>query len=163
MIVAGRILATNRSMSGKRLLQTRVFLKFLALVIDVCHSLLHRNEGPQKEKENLLLLDRLEDWLGRKRPAVLGKEGAEAALERGEKTLADILNQANDYDDNSFGGESAGDGALVKDGWVEGIGEARADEDNLSMYMRMSEGAGNFRVLLYSAILVHMLRLLTHV
>jgi len=44
--------------------------------------------------------------LGRKRPAVLGKEGSEAALERGEKTLADILNRANDYDGNSFGGES---------------------------------------------------------
>jgi hypothetical protein len=80
--------------------------------------------------------------LGRKRPAVLGKEGAEAALERGEKTLADILNRANDYDDDSFGGESGGEGALLKDGWVEGVGEGRSDEDNLSFYLRMSEGAG---------------------
>jgi len=55
------------------------------------------------------------EWLGRKRPAVLGKEGAEAALECGEKTLADILNRANDYDDDSFGGE-IGEGALLKDG-----------------------------------------------
>jgi hypothetical protein len=84
----------------------------------------------------------MEDWLGRKRPAVLGKEGAEAALERGEKTLADILNRANDYDDNSFGEDSAEDGTVLKDGWVEGVGEARADEDNLSFYLRMSEGAG---------------------
>lgn len=107
-----------------------------------CSFIVYRNEGPEKNKENLLLLDRMEDWLGRKRPAVLGKEGAEAALERGEKTLADILNRANDYDEDSFGGESAADGTLLKDGWVEGIGEARADEDNLSLYLRMSEGAG---------------------
>ena len=106
------------------------------------HYFARRNEGPQKDKENLLLLDRMEEWLGRKRPAILGKEGAEAALERGEKTLADILNRANDYDDDSFGGESGGEGTLLKDGWVEGVGEGRSDEDNLSFYLRMSEGAG---------------------
>jgi len=47
--------------------------------------------------------------VGKKRPTVLGKEGAEAGLERGEKTLADILNRANDYDEDSFGGESGGE------------------------------------------------------
>ena len=117
----------------------------------VAHALhlYHRNEGPQKEKENILLLDRMEEWLGRKRPAVLGKEGAEAALERGEKTLADILNR-NDYDDNSFGGESAVEDLLVKDGWVEGVGESRSDEDNLSLYLRFSEGAGTWCLLFLS-------------
>lgn len=99
-----------------------------------------------KDKENLLLLDRMEEWLGRKRPAILGKEGAAAALERGEKTLADILNRANQYDDDSFGGDSdtGGDamGVLVKEGWADGVGEGRTDEDNLSLYLRMSEGAG---------------------
>jgi hypothetical protein len=44
----------------------------------------------------------------------------------------------NDYDDDSFGGE----GALLKDGWVKGVGEGRSDEDNLSFYLRMLEGAG---------------------
>ena len=106
----------------------------------------HRSEGPSKNKENLLLLDRIEEWLGRKRPAILGKEGAAAALERGEKTLADILNRANHYDDDSFGEEiGGGDGpgtSAIKDGWIEGIGEGRTDEDNLSLYLRMSEGSG---------------------
>lgn len=104
--------------------------------------ILCRNEGPQKDKENLLLLDRMEEWLGRKRPAILGKEGAEVALERGHKTLADILNKANDYDDDYFGEESGGEVVLVKDGWVEGVGAGRSDEENLCFYLRMSEGAG---------------------
>lgn len=82
-------------------------------------------------------LDRAEDWLGRKRPAILGKEGASAAHDRGQKTLADILNM----DDNeSFGGDEEGE-SVSKGGWVDGIGEGRSDEDNLSAYFRMSEGA----------------------
>lgn len=140
-MVFGRILVMNPNTFGRsfRLVnQTGVHR-------GVAHALLlyHRNEGPQKEKENILLLDRMEEWLGRKRPAVLGKEGAEAALERGEKTLADILNR-NDYDDNSFGGENAAKDIMVKDGWVEGVGESRTDEDNLSLYLRFSEGAGRW-------------------
>ena len=82
------------------------------------------------------MLDRIEDWLGRRRPLLLGEEGASAAKDRGEKTLADILNQ----DDDSFGGK-ADDLASVKDsGWLDGIGEGRSDEANLSGYFRMSEG-----------------------
>jgi hypothetical protein len=91
-------------------------------------------------------LDRIKEWLGRKRPAILSKDGTVAALERGEKTLADILNRANHYDDDSFGEEIGGDDVAVcgvlKDGWVGGVGEGRTDEDNLSFYLRMSEGAG---------------------
>lgn len=96
------------------------------------------NEGPFKERENLLLLEKIEDWLGRRRPGVIGREGAQIALERGEKTLADILNRANDHDDNSFGGtvESG-----VASSWANAIGEGRTDEDNLSAYFRMAEGA----------------------
>jgi hypothetical protein len=83
------------------------------------------------------MLDRVEDWLGRRRPVILGKEGASAAGDRGEKTLADILN--NDYDgDDSFGGKS--DLESEKDGFVEGVGEGRTDESNLSGYFRFSEG-----------------------
>lgn len=87
------------------------------------------------------MLDRMEEWLGRHRPATLGKEGANAALERGEKTLADILSRADDYDDDSFGGQSEGSHS-AREGWLEGVGEGRTDEDNLSAYFRMSEGAG---------------------
>lgn len=91
------------------------------------------NEGPSREKDKLLMLDRIEDWIGRKRPIILGKEGASAARDRG--ALADILNM----DENSFGGKSdledAQDG-----GWVDGVGEGRTDEANLSGYFRFSEG-----------------------
>lgn len=97
------------------------------------------------EKENLMLLDRMEEWLGRFQPSVLGKEGAAAASERGEKTLADILSKALDCDDNSFAGHSEGSNN-IREGWVEGIGEGRTDEDNLSAYFRMSEGAGEKRL-----------------
>lgn len=81
------------------------------------------------------MLDRMEDWLGRRRPLLLGKEGAAAASDRGEKTLADILNK----DDDSFGGMS--DQESDKENcWVEGVGEGRSDEANLSAYFRMSDG-----------------------
>ena len=95
-----------------------------------------RNEGPRKQKDHLLALDRIQDWLGSKRPLILGKEGASAAKDRGEGALADILNQDND---DSFGGK--GDLESVEDdGWVDGIGEGRSDEANLSGYFRMSDG-----------------------
>lgn len=90
----------------------------------------------------MLLLDRFEEWLGRCRPTVLGKEGAALALERGEKTLADILSNAHGNEDDSFDGQSSEDFDNLKEGWVDGIGEGRNDEDNLSAYFRMSEGAG---------------------
>lgn len=96
----------------------------------------YRNEGPRKEKESLLLLDCVEDWLGRRRPLIFGKEGASAVKDRGEKTLADILNQ----DDDSFGGAHEEAENTKSDGWVDGVGEGRSDEANLSAYFRMSEG-----------------------
>lgn len=83
----------------------------------------------------MLLLGTIEEWLGRKRPVVVGKEGASAARDRGEKTLADILNKE---EEDSFGGKS--DLENEKDGWVDGVGEGRSDEANLSAYYRMSEG-----------------------
>ena len=99
-------------------------------------TLCQRNEGPRKEKESILLLDNIEDWLARKRPLIFGKEGASAVKDRGEKTLADILNQ----EDDSFGG-MVDDLVNVKgDGWTDGVGEGRLDEANLSAYFRMSEG-----------------------
>eukprot|EP00522_Entomoneis_paludosa_P008904 CAMPEP_0172451960 /NCGR_PEP_ID=MMETSP1065-20121228/9758_1 /TAXON_ID=265537 /ORGANISM="Amphiprora paludosa, Strain CCMP125" /LENGTH=3022 /DNA_ID=CAMNT_0013203931 /DNA_START=83 /DNA_END=9152 /DNA_ORIENTATION=- len=90
------------------------------------------NEGPSREKDKLLMLDRIEDWVGRRRPIILGKEGASAARDRG--ALADILNM----DENSFGGKS--DLEDDNDGWIDGVGEGRSDEANLSTYFRFSEG-----------------------
>jgi len=81
------------------------------------------------------MLDEIEDWLGRKRPVILGKEGASAAQDGGEKLLADILNKT---DEDSFGGKS--DLESETNGWVDGVGEGRSDEANLSAYFRMSEG-----------------------
>jgi hypothetical protein len=101
-----------------------------ALLLDI----LIRNEGPNKEKENLLMLDEVRDWFGRRCPVVLGKEGARSAEDRGASTLADILNKG---DDDSFGAENEDD---FKDGWIDGVGEGQKDEDKLSSYFRFSEG-----------------------
>lgn len=138
MIRCGRRLVTSQSISGK--FENETIVSELASPLQYLtfhfHSKLYRNEGPRREKDKLLMLDRVEDWLGRRRPVILGKEGASAARDRGEKTLADILN--NDADDDSFGGKS--DLESEKDGWVDGVGEGRSDEANLSGYFRMSEG-----------------------
>jgi hypothetical protein len=92
------------------------------------------NEGPNREKENLLMLDHIQEWFGRRRPVILGKEGAKSADDRGASTLADILAQP---DDDSFGGDEEDE---AEDGWVDGIGEGQKDEDKLSAYYRFSEG-----------------------
>jgi hypothetical protein len=90
------------------------------------------NEGPNREKENLLMLDHIQEWFGRSRPIILGKEGAQSAEERGASTLAGILhsNDDDDDDDSSFGGENDDD---FKDGWVDGIGEGLKGNYNFSL------------------------------
>eukprot|EP00934_Nitzschia_sp_Nitz4_P009070 Nitzschia sp. Nitz4//scaffold258_size27474//3690//11194//NITZ4_008184-RA/size27474-augustus-gene-0.31-mRNA-1//1//CDS//3329544482//9060//frame0 len=92
------------------------------------------NEGPNREKDNLLMLDHIQEWFGRRRPLVLGKEGVKRSEDRGTSTLADLLAQP---DDDSFGGDDADD---IEDGWVDGVGEGIKDEDKLSVYYRFSEG-----------------------
>lgn len=92
------------------------------------------NEGPNREKENLLMLDNIQDWFGSRRPVILGKEGVKSAEDRGASTLADILRQ----DDDDYFGDQGDDDS--KDGWVDGVGEGLEDEDKLSAYFRMSEG-----------------------
>lgn len=67
---------------------------------------------------------------------IFGKEGASAVKDRGEKTLADILNQ----EDDSFGGVQDDLVNVKEDGWIDGVGDGRSDEANLSAYFRMSEG-----------------------
>ncbi|VEU44210.1 unnamed protein product [Pseudo-nitzschia multistriata] len=101
---------------------------------EIPESKLVWNEGPNHEKENLLLLDNVQEWFGRRRPVILGREGAKSAEERGASTLAGILH-CNDED--SFGGENED---TFKDGWVDGVGEGLNDEDKLSAYYRFSEG-----------------------
>jgi len=68
---------------------------------------------------------------------MIWKGGCRSCFGTRQKDLADILNRANDYDDNSFGGESGGESALLKDRLVKGVGEGRSDEGNLSFYLRM--------------------------
>eukprot|EP00537_Pseudo-nitzschia_pungens_P005976 CAMPEP_0172360890 /NCGR_PEP_ID=MMETSP1060-20121228/4819_1 /TAXON_ID=37318 /ORGANISM="Pseudo-nitzschia pungens, Strain cf. cingulata" /LENGTH=2771 /DNA_ID=CAMNT_0013082989 /DNA_START=94 /DNA_END=8409 /DNA_ORIENTATION=+ len=124
-------LVGESSLSGiapERPLQDKLFSK------EIPESKLVWNEGPNREKENLLVLDNIQEWLGRKRPVILGREGAKSAEERGASTLAGILNS---NDEDSFGGEN--DDAF-KDGWVDGVGEGLKDEDKLSAYFRFSEG-----------------------
>lgn len=102
---------------------------------EIPESKLVWNEGPNREKENLLMLDNIQDWFGRRRPVILGKEGVKSAEDRGASTLADILAQK---DDDSFGGGDNHDD--VEEGWADGVGEGQKDEDKLSAYFRFSEG-----------------------
>jgi hypothetical protein len=102
---------------------------------EIHESKLVWNEGPNREKENLLMLDNFQEWLGRRRPLILGKEGVKSAEDRGASTLADILAQP---DEDSFGNGEADDDLEV--GWVDGVGEGQKDEDKLSAYFRFSEG-----------------------
>ena len=100
---------TNISMIPK--IDSKLFTKELP------ESKLVWNEGLSSEKENLLMLDNMGEWFGRKRPIVFGKEGAKRAEERGASTLAGILHS---NDDDSFGGENED---AFKDGWIDGVGE----------------------------------------
>ena len=102
---------------------------------EIHESKLVWNEGPNREKENLFLLDSFQEWLGRRRPLILGKEGVKSAEDRGASTLADILAQP---DDASFCTVDADDDVEV--GWIDGVGEGQKDEDKLSAYFRFSEG-----------------------
>jgi hypothetical protein len=99
-------------------------------------------KGPFNKKEEILLLESIEEWLGRKRPTILGKRGAEAAAESGEKTLADILSAAEQGIDQEFDLENA-QAVASTTGWAQGVGEGREDEDNLSLYLRFSEGSND--------------------
>ena len=59
------------------------------------------SSGPFGKKESLLELDDFEDWLGRCRPSVLGKEGVAVAADTGEHALADILARNGDEADSA--------------------------------------------------------------
>ena len=99
--------------------------------------------GPFNEKENILELNSIDDWLGRSRLNILGKEGVENATDTGEWALAKILSaaeQEEQFAQSSMGAETSGSSQGKTENWVQGIGEGRLDEDNLSLYLRFSEG-----------------------
>ena len=95
-----------------------------------------RCNGPLGKKDELLLLDGIEDWLGRCRPAILGKEGAAAAKESGVTVLSRILAAAAAAEENCLHHTDT----VSSNGWCAGIGEGRSDEENLAAYFRFSEG-----------------------
>ena len=101
-----------------------------------------RNTGAFNNKEDLLLLDRIEEWVGRCEVRKIGKEGAEIAAESGEKALQTILAQAA-VDNDASSGDSDNDQSSVNSfqkKWTENVGDGRLDDDNLSFYLRFSEG-----------------------
>ena len=111
--------------------------------LDTAHSRHIWYTGPCGKKEKLLSLDSIEDWLGRCRPTILGSEGVSMAADTGEQTLKDILLAASHEEvPRATGSEqNHNDKWDQKQNWVEGIGNAHLDEDNLSLYLRFSEGA----------------------
>ena len=105
-----------------------------------------RSTGPFGDKEEILLLDRIEEWVGRAKPAKMGKVGAKYAAESGERTLQNILAAAKmdrevESGDKHHFDDEEGSANSFKEGWVDGVGEGRTDEDNLTLYIRFSEGA----------------------
>ncbi len=82
------------------------------------------------------MLDGIEDWLGRCRPAILGKEGAAAAKESGVTVLSGILAAAAASEETCLQHIDT----ASSNGWCAGIGEGRSDEENLAAYFRFSEG-----------------------
>eukprot|EP00956_Cyclotella_meneghiniana_P022269 scaffold41876_cov59-Cyclotella_meneghiniana.AAC.1 len=99
--------------------------------------------GPFHQKAKLLSLDAIEDWFGRCLPTLLGNEGVAMAEETGEQTLQHILTAAAlDERESTSAPEQENDyNAVKRNNWVEGIGDEHLDEDNLSLYLRFSEGA----------------------
>ncbi|KAL3780138.1 hypothetical protein ACHAWO_008198 [Cyclotella atomus] len=97
--------------------------------------------GPFDKKEKLLCLDTLEDWFGRCLPKVLGSEGVAIAAETGEQTLKDILSVAA-LEETMISTDQEHDNIANagRKNWIERIGDEHLDEDNLSLYLRFSEG-----------------------
>ena len=71
----------------------------------------------------------------------MGKEGVDFAAESGEKTLQNILARAA-IDHGIDSDETCDEISLdrIKKIWTNNIGDGRLDEDNLTLYLRFSEG-----------------------
>ncbi|KAL7470716.1 hypothetical protein ACHAXS_010969 [Conticribra weissflogii] len=96
--------------------------------------------GPFGRMDEILELENFPAWIGRYRPSLLGEEGVAIAADTGERTLADILSKAAQEEVN-MNSEEESMSQRNDSIWVEGVGEGRQDEDNLSLYIRFSEGA----------------------
>ena len=91
-----------------------------------------RNSGPGGDKAGLLALDSIADWLSQCRPRTVGDDVAKA-----RQAFADMF--VGSYEESQENFDSY-DGPMDIF-WVEGVGDGRCDEDNLSLYFRMSEGS----------------------
>lgn len=102
-----------------------------------------RFRGPFDIKENILLLDCIEEWIGKVEPSIIGKAGLEAVEDNGDRALHHILaaarkaNGSDDCDDDQVNHNTMN----TSDGWIEGVGTGTNDEDNIVLYLRFSEGS----------------------
>jgi hypothetical protein len=80
--------------------------------------------------------------MGKARPNVLGKIGVQSSEEKGRQTLQNILAVANiqQETDSSEVDENVNSDSSRKIGWIEGVGTGHNAEENLSLYLRFSEG-----------------------
>lgn len=98
--------------------------------------------GPFNKKEEILLLDEINEWMGKTEPNILGKAGAQASEENGNRTLQNILATANIRQDSASieMAENDESNSSMNNGWKEGVGTGLHAEENLSLYLRFSEG-----------------------
>jgi hypothetical protein len=89
-----------------------------------------------------LLLDKIDEWMGKSRPNILGKAGVQASEEKGKQTLQNILAIANMKQENDPSEMTENiEGISSRNyGWKDGVGSGLNAEDNLSLYLRFSEG-----------------------
>lgn len=87
-----------------------------------------RNTGPGDDKASLLALDSLREWISCCRPKVIGRTTVQAG-----QVFADIFGS---YDESNESGSQC-----ESDEWIDGVGEGRTDDENISLYFRMSEGS----------------------
>jgi len=102
-----------------------------------------RSTGPFDDKEKLLQLSSFEHWLGSRFLPVLGKEGVDAIAATGDNLLASLVIADMNCAESRLDDSSARD--ELKGGWIDGIGEGRSDEDNVTLYLRFSEGVDQDR------------------
>ena len=80
--------------------------------------------------------------MGKSRPNILGKAGVQASEEKGKQTLQNILAIANMKQENDPSEMTENkEGISSRNyGWKDGVGSGLNAEENLSLYLRFSEG-----------------------
>ena len=99
------------------------------------------HRGPFNKKEELLLLNSIEEWVGKCRPSILGKEGAELAAESGQVTLQSILAQAEKGISKDENDDVESSQCSSFEAWVDNVGQGQTDEEKLTLYLRFFEGS----------------------